>query len=172
MPRTRPQPLSLLSKRHGKLGCGMLCWTRALLVLRVKFSFLARFDFGLHLRLALNFLPRCRVDKSPLFLIGRVEAPYLSLLKHTINEGYLEAFVREGRSLSHDRHQNFVALLGNCENEVESFLVYELCYYGNLSVCLPAALPGLKMFPIIIGDKGSNFLFRLHIDNVQHSESI
>ncbi|KAI4328241.1 hypothetical protein L6164_020613 [Bauhinia variegata] len=54
-------------------------------------------------------------------------------VKHITNEGYLETFAREVRSLSHVRHPNLVALLGYCENEDECFLVYELCHKGNLS---------------------------------------
>nr|KYP54891.1 Receptor-like protein kinase ANXUR1 [Cajanus cajan] len=54
-------------------------------------------------------------------------------VKHITNEGYMETFVREVRSLSHVRHQNLVALLGYCESEAECFLVYELCHKGNLS---------------------------------------
>ncbi|KAL2344319.1 hypothetical protein Fmac_005604 [Flemingia macrophylla] len=54
-------------------------------------------------------------------------------VKHITNEGHMETFVREVRSLSHIRHQNLVALLGYCESETECFLVYELCHNGNLS---------------------------------------
>lgn len=54
-------------------------------------------------------------------------------VKHIINEGAMETFVREVRSLSHVKHPNLVALLGYCENKVECFLVYELCHNGNLS---------------------------------------
>ncbi|KAK7250548.1 hypothetical protein RIF29_33054 [Crotalaria pallida] len=54
-------------------------------------------------------------------------------VKNITNEGYMETFVREVRSLSHVRHPNLVALLGYCENETECFLVYELCHNGNLS---------------------------------------
>ncbi|XWS34823.1 hypothetical protein CRYUN_Cryun21dG0070300 [Craigia yunnanensis] len=54
-------------------------------------------------------------------------------VKHIINDGQIETFVREVRSLSHIKHPNLVALLGYCENEDECFLVYELCHHGNLS---------------------------------------
>lgn len=54
-------------------------------------------------------------------------------VKHIINDGYVETFVREVTSLSHVRHPNLVALLGYCEEEDECFLVYELCPNGNLS---------------------------------------
>ncbi|GFS35489.1 hypothetical protein Acr_00g0040100 [Actinidia rufa] len=54
-------------------------------------------------------------------------------VKHIINDGHAETFLREVRSLSHVRHPNLVALLGYCENEDEFFLVYELCPNGNLS---------------------------------------
>ncbi|GKV22859.1 hypothetical protein SLEP1_g32678 [Rubroshorea leprosula] len=53
-------------------------------------------------------------------------------VKHIINDGEIDTFVREVRSLSHIRHPNLVALLGYCENEDECFLVYELCDNGNL----------------------------------------
>ncbi|XVF84945.1 hypothetical protein PTKIN_Ptkin17bG0079700 [Pterospermum kingtungense] len=54
-------------------------------------------------------------------------------VKHVINDGQIETFVREVRSLSHIKHPNLVALLGYCEKEDECFLVYELCHHGNLS---------------------------------------
>ncbi|KAL7171458.1 hypothetical protein ACSBR2_036166 [Camellia fascicularis] len=54
-------------------------------------------------------------------------------VKHILNDGQMETFVREVRSLSHVRHPNLVALLGHCEGEDECFLVYELCHKGNLS---------------------------------------
>ncbi|XVE85054.1 hypothetical protein DITRI_Ditri17bG0061600 [Diplodiscus trichospermus] len=54
-------------------------------------------------------------------------------VKHIINDGQIETFVREVRSLSHIKHPNLVALIGYCENEDECFLVYELCHHGNLS---------------------------------------
>ncbi|XP_038999694.1 probable receptor-like protein kinase At2g39360 [Hibiscus syriacus] len=54
-------------------------------------------------------------------------------VKHIINDGQIETFVREVRSLSHIKHPNLVALVGYCENEDECFLVYELCHHGNLS---------------------------------------
>ncbi|OMO78195.1 hypothetical protein CCACVL1_14585 [Corchorus capsularis] len=54
-------------------------------------------------------------------------------VKHIINDGQIETFVREVRSLSHIKHPNLVALLGYCENEDECFLVYELCHHGNLA---------------------------------------
>ncbi|XP_059624723.1 leucine-rich repeat receptor-like serine/threonine-protein kinase At2g14510 [Cornus florida] len=54
-------------------------------------------------------------------------------VKHIINDGYVETFVREVRSLSYVRHPNLVALLGYCENKKECFLIYELCPNGNLS---------------------------------------
>lgn len=55
-------------------------------------------------------------------------------VKHIINDGQVETFVREVASLSEVRHPNLVALLGYCENEEdECFLVYELCHNGNLS---------------------------------------
>ncbi|KAG8641747.1 hypothetical protein MANES_12G029800v8 [Manihot esculenta] len=54
-------------------------------------------------------------------------------VKHIINDGQMDTFVREVTSLSHIRHPNLVALLGFCEHEDEYFLVYELCNNGNLS---------------------------------------
>ncbi|XP_065874684.1 probable LRR receptor-like serine/threonine-protein kinase MEE39 [Euphorbia lathyris] len=54
-------------------------------------------------------------------------------VKHIINDGYAETFVREITSLSHIRHPNLVGLLGFCEHNDECFLVYELCHNGNLS---------------------------------------
>ncbi|KAI3467511.1 hypothetical protein Pfo_024174 [Paulownia fortunei] len=54
-------------------------------------------------------------------------------VKHIINDGHMETFVREVTSLSHVKHPNLVELLGHCDGEDESFLVYELCDNGNLS---------------------------------------
>ncbi|KAL1565646.1 putative serine/threonine-protein kinase PBL23 isoform X1 [Salvia divinorum] len=54
-------------------------------------------------------------------------------VKHILNEGHMETFVREVRSLSHVKHPNLVQLLGHCDGEDESFLVYQLCHNGNLS---------------------------------------
>lgn len=54
-------------------------------------------------------------------------------VKHIINDGHVETFVREVTSLSHVRHPNLVRLIGYCENQDEYFLVYELCHNGNLS---------------------------------------
>ncbi|GMJ13189.1 hypothetical protein HRI_004988100 [Hibiscus trionum] len=54
-------------------------------------------------------------------------------VKHIINDGQMETFVREVRSLSHIKHPNLVALVGYCDNKDECFLVYELCHHGNLS---------------------------------------
>lgn len=75
---------------------------------------------------------------SILIITGKVYKGVLSngqyvAVKHIINEGAMETFVREVRSLSHVKHPNLVALLGYCENKVECFLVYELCHNGNLS---------------------------------------
>ncbi|WCJ38408.1 Protein kinase superfamily protein [Euphorbia peplus] len=54
-------------------------------------------------------------------------------VKHIINDGYVETYVREITSLSHIRHPNLVGLLGFCEHNDQCFLVYELCHNGNLS---------------------------------------
>lgn len=54
-------------------------------------------------------------------------------VKHIINDGQMETFVREVTSLSHVRHPNLVSLLGHCEGRDECFLVYELCENGTLS---------------------------------------
>lgn len=54
-------------------------------------------------------------------------------IKHIVNDGERETFVREITSLSHVRHPNLVRLLDHCEGEGECFLVYELCHWGNLS---------------------------------------
>nr|XP_043610914.1 probable serine/threonine-protein kinase PBL22 [Erigeron canadensis] len=54
-------------------------------------------------------------------------------IKHIVNDGEMETFVREITSLSPVRHPNLVRLLDHCEGEGECFLVYELCHWGNLS---------------------------------------
>ncbi|KAJ9564106.1 hypothetical protein OSB04_000072 [Centaurea solstitialis] len=54
-------------------------------------------------------------------------------IKHIINDGFIETFLREVRNLALVRHPNLVALLGYCDNGDECFLIYELCTNGNLS---------------------------------------
>ncbi|KAL3501202.1 hypothetical protein ACH5RR_035651 [Cinchona calisaya] len=54
-------------------------------------------------------------------------------VKHINNDGHMDSFVREVKSLSHIKHPNLVALLGHCDGDDECFLVYELCRNGNLS---------------------------------------
>ncbi|KAL4568381.1 hypothetical protein LXL04_023992 [Taraxacum kok-saghyz] len=54
-------------------------------------------------------------------------------VKHIIDDGFMETFLREVRNLALVRHPNLVALLGYCDNEDECFLIYELCTNGNLS---------------------------------------
>ncbi|XP_024974950.1 leucine-rich repeat receptor-like serine/threonine-protein kinase At2g14510 [Cynara cardunculus var. scolymus] len=54
-------------------------------------------------------------------------------VKHIINDGFVETFLREVRNLALVRHPNLVALLGYCDNGDECFLIYELCTNGNLS---------------------------------------
>lgn len=73
-------------------------------------------------------------------------------VKHIINDGQMDTFVREVTSLSHIRHPNLVALLGFCEHEDEYFLVYELCNNGNLSEWLygRSSFPFMKCFSFTI----------------------
>ncbi|KAK9063444.1 hypothetical protein SSX86_017314 [Deinandra increscens subsp. villosa] len=54
-------------------------------------------------------------------------------IKHIVNDGEKETFVREITNLSHVKHPNLVRLLDHCEGEGECFLIYELCHWGNLS---------------------------------------
>ncbi|XP_073032145.1 uncharacterized protein [Primulina eburnea] len=54
-------------------------------------------------------------------------------VKHITNDAHMETFIREVTSLSHVKHPNLVKLLGHCDGEDGSFLVYELCDNGNLS---------------------------------------
>lgn len=67
-------------------------------------------------------------------------------VKHIINDGHVETFVREVTSLSHVRHPNLVRLIGYCENHDEYFLVYELCHNGNLSEWLFGTLLNYEFF--------------------------
>ncbi|CAI9092891.1 OLC1v1028249C1 [Oldenlandia corymbosa var. corymbosa] len=53
--------------------------------------------------------------------------------KHIINDGQMDTFVREVKSLAHITHPNLVSLIGHCDGDDECFLVYELCQNGNLS---------------------------------------
>lgn len=80
------------------------------------------------------------VGNKPSFLdfLGKVYKGILSngervAIKHIVNDGHMETFVREVTSLSHVKHPNLVELLGHCDGEDESFLVYRLCHNGNLS---------------------------------------
>ncbi|XVF58100.1 hypothetical protein PTKIN_Ptkin07bG0035500 [Pterospermum kingtungense] len=54
-------------------------------------------------------------------------------VKHIINDGNGETFVREVASLSHIKHSNLVTLLGYCLSQEECFLIYEFCPNGNLA---------------------------------------
>lgn len=54
-------------------------------------------------------------------------------VKHIINDGNVETFVREVTSLSHIKHPNLVTLLGYCISQEEGFLIYEFCPNGNLA---------------------------------------
>ncbi|KAK6256486.1 hypothetical protein SCA6_017791 [Theobroma cacao] len=54
-------------------------------------------------------------------------------VKHIINDGNVETFVREVTSVSHIKHPNLVTLLGYCLSGEECFLIYELCPNGNLA---------------------------------------
>ncbi|KAG2707523.1 hypothetical protein I3760_05G151100 [Carya illinoinensis] len=84
-------------------------------------------------------------------------------VKHTINDGYMDTFVREFTSLSHVRHPNLVALLCCCENEDECFLVYELCHNGNLSEWLFGKTKVLSwMQRVEIAIDGARGLWFLH----------
>ncbi|KAG7979601.1 hypothetical protein I3843_05G138700 [Carya illinoinensis] len=84
-------------------------------------------------------------------------------VKHTINDGYMDTFVREFTSLSHVRHPNLVASLGCCENEDECFLVYELCHNGNLSEWLFGKTKVLSwMQRVEIAIDGARGLWFLH----------
>ena len=67
-------------------------------------------------------------------------------VKHIINDGHVETFVREVTSLSHVRHPNLVRLIGYCENHDGYFLVYELCHNGNLSEWLFGTLLNYDFF--------------------------
>lgn len=87
---------------------------------------------------------------APLLFTGKVYKGMLSdgtrvAVKHIMNDGHMETFVREITSLSHIKHPNLVALLGHCDGEDESFIVYELCDNGNLSEWLF----GMLLFHII-----------------------
>ncbi|XP_047309831.1 probable serine/threonine-protein kinase PBL1 [Impatiens glandulifera] len=64
---------------------------------------------------------------------GRLSNGQHVAIKHILNDGHMETFVREVTSLSPVKHPNLVALVGYCEGEDECFLVYELCHNGNLS---------------------------------------
>ncbi|KAL4336195.1 hypothetical protein GQ457_07G001970 [Hibiscus cannabinus] len=54
-------------------------------------------------------------------------------IKHIVNDGNEETFVREVKSLSHIKHPNLVRLLGYCLSKQDCFLIYELCPNGNLA---------------------------------------
>lgn len=80
-------------------------------------------------------------------------------IKHIINEGHTDTYVREVASLSDVRHPNLVALLGYCENEDECFLVYELCRNGNLSEWLF----GTNRYPVLFICSAS-----YHLNHLDH----
>ena len=82
-------------------------------------------------------------------------------IKQITDEGYIETFTRELKSLSKVRHPNLVALLGYCKHKDECFLLYELCPNGNLSewifgndflcyVCLQFLIPSRDLVLMIV----------------------
>ncbi|OMP10140.1 hypothetical protein COLO4_04780 [Corchorus olitorius] len=84
-------------------------------------------------------------------------------VKHIINDGNVETFVREVTSLSHIKHPNLVTLLGYCLSEEECFLIYELCPNGNLAEWLfgkdNKVLSWIQRLEIAIGGaQGLHFL--------------
>ncbi|KAE8682420.1 putative UDP-Glycosyltransferase superfamily protein [Hibiscus syriacus] len=91
--------------------------------------------------------------------IGKVYKGILSdqqqvAIKHIINDGNVETFVREVKSLSHIAHPNLVRLLGYCLSKEDCFLIYELCPNGNLAKWLfgkDKALSWIKRLEIAMG---------------------
>ncbi|GMJ04240.1 hypothetical protein HRI_004093200 [Hibiscus trionum] len=83
-------------------------------------------------------------------------------IKHIVNDGNVETFVREVRSLSHIKHPNLVRLLGYCLSKQDCFLIYELCPNGNLAKWLfgkDKVLSWIERLEIAIGSaRGLRFL--------------
>ncbi|KAF5187375.1 Receptor-like protein kinase [Thalictrum thalictroides] len=103
---------------------------------------------------ALNFIGQGIAGKV---YKGVLSNGHLVAVKHIINDGHMETFIREVTSLSHVRHPNLVALLGHCEEDDECFLVYEFCPYGNLSEWL------FGMAPIFCKEKVLSWIQRIEI---------
>ncbi|KZV43851.1 putative receptor-like protein kinase [Dorcoceras hygrometricum] len=95
-------------------------------------------------------------------------------VKHIINDAHMETFVREVTSLSHVKHQNLVELLGHCDGQDESFLVYELCDNGNLSEWLfgkDKILTWIQRLEIAIDcGKGLRFLHTFYEGCIVHRD--
>ncbi|KAL2240502.1 UNVERIFIED_CONTAM: putative receptor-like protein kinase [Sesamum indicum] len=83
-------------------------------------------------------------------------------IKKIADDGCVQTFLREIRSLVQVRHPNLVALVGYCENENECFLIYELCPNGSLSEWLygkDKVLSWIQRLEIAIGcAQGLRFL--------------
>ncbi|XWS32784.1 hypothetical protein CRYUN_Cryun22dG0019300 [Craigia yunnanensis] len=103
-----------------------------------------------------------RLDESNFIGEGTAGKVYKGILsnqqhiavKHIINDGNVETFVREVTSLSHIKHPNLVTLLGYSSSEEECFLIYELCPNGNLAKWLfgkDKVLSWIKRLEIAIG---------------------
>ncbi|XP_073316157.1 uncharacterized protein [Primulina huaijiensis] len=95
-------------------------------------------------------------------------------VKHITNDAHMETFIREVTSLSHVKHPNLVKLLGHCDGEDESFLVYELCDNGNLSGWLfgkDKILTWIQRLEIAIDcGKGLRFLHTFHEGCIVHRD--
>ncbi|KAK8534040.1 hypothetical protein V6N13_028277 [Hibiscus sabdariffa] len=83
-------------------------------------------------------------------------------IKHIVNDGSVETFVREVKSLSHIKHPNLVRLLGYCLSKHDCFLIYELCPNGNLAKWLfgkDKVLSWIERLEIAVGiARGLRFL--------------
>ncbi|KAK8644247.1 hypothetical protein V6N13_123558 [Hibiscus sabdariffa] len=83
-------------------------------------------------------------------------------IKHILNDGNEETFVREVKSLSHIKHPNLVRLLGYCLSKQDCFLIYELCPNGNLAKWLfgkDKVLSWIQRLEIAVGiARGLRFL--------------
>ncbi|KAK3018285.1 hypothetical protein RJ639_003553 [Escallonia herrerae] len=136
-------------------------------------------------RIASHPLPNIKLMPIVFYVSGKVYKGILPndqqvAVKHIINDGCIETFLREVRSLSHVRHPNLVPLLGYSENGDECFLIYELCPNGNLSEWIFGTVFKLNMpssslihllyllllssnYYIAGKDKFLNWIQRLHI---------
>ncbi|PIN01677.1 Serine/threonine protein kinase [Handroanthus impetiginosus] len=122
--------------------------------------------------LDLNFIGEGTSGKVYRGILSNNQHVAIKKIKKITEDGFGETFIREITSLVRVRRPNLVPLVGYCENESESFLIYELCPNGNLSERLYGEgkfLSWIQRLEITIGcARGLRFLHTFHEGCIVH----